>query len=1698
MIKRVFFYLLLFPSLVHAQESNDWINYDQNYFKFPIYQDGIYRIDFQQLVNAGINITSLDPRNFQIFAKGKEIPIYIQGESDGSFDSNDFIEFYGEKNDGWYDHVLFSDSAHILNPYVSMFSDTLYHFLTWNTNTSNLRMQDEVDLNFNAYTPSKYFWSESIYASGAKFHDGNKTPLGFAVPEYSEGEGRYMAFMFGNRQKQYDFNISNVYSSGPDGWMKVELIGLTNNNHNINVFVNDNKVYDDLLPYYSNFFINENIPVELWEEETNVIVKNISSSTDYNNQVGVAYVHIRYPKVYKFNGESSALLYVPSGNESKDLLVIENYDNLNSTVRLYDLTNGYRIQVQPLSGKYYALVPNEGNERKCYLTTDLSVKSVFNIVPVSEGSSKFINYQDLITQKGGIDYLLITGKDLLNVANEYSQYREINGLKSLVFNIDQLYDQFSYGIRKHPMSIRNFADATLNYWGFNPTYMFLCGKSITANYTNVRFGNQFEKNIVPTWSVLGADAGFTAGLKAGSMLDPSIATGRISVTNEDQLRSYLRKVRDYESAPLDQWMKQVLHFGGGSDEDEQSTYKQYLEHFELIIEDSLFGGNVHTFLKNSSDPLQINLSDSVESLINTGVSLMTFFGHAYAQNFDQSVDDPDNYENTGKYPFILANSCLIGNIHSEGTNSGSEKFVLSEDKGAIGFLGSSSLGIPSYLYKYSRNFYENISKGSYGSSVGKIVQNTIKDIQDSSNVLIRDVAMYMTLHCDPAIVLNSHEKPDYTVFGNTSLSQPSVFFNPRQISTELDSFEINVVLTNLGKAYGDTFNLLITRDYPVQGFSDTTYSIEVSGVFYTDTITLKLPVDKINGPGLNMFSVSADVFNQVDELNEINNNADVSLFINSSDIVPVYPYEYGIVADYKSVLKASTGNQYAPLRRYYFQIDTSDAFDSPVMAEEIIQSNGGVIEWNPLKSNLLNQFYSMFPSSTTLSDPQVFFWRVSSDSTGNNGFLWKESSFQYVTDKIGWGQSHFNQLKKNKFNFIDYKHNERTTDFIKQSKTLSAKTHKDWVLPYRDEIKYEIDGAIQSFSSTYHGKKAFLFVAVIDKKTLQPWHTQEHGDYGHYNYSGSGFQPPYNDYNFYFRNYIPYGIDSLVSFVNNIPDSNYVLFYSFNGNSCQKWLTGPNKIPDYEDMYSEIGANLDSLKKYPNDYPYLLFFQKGDTSSVVESFSSDGLDYIYISAKMENSWYNGTMESTIIGPSSKWGSFHWDIVPREIGNTQDTSNISIYGIDYNGTENLLIDGLSGTGDLYGLQDSIDASLYPYLKLESFFADDFNRTPDDLIRWQVIYEEVPEAAINPLKLYGYELVDSIQQGEDLIFITAIENISKIPMDSIQVSYRIIDNESNHFPFQYTIKDSLSPGQVIYDTLVIPTSTLISNNNLWYEINPFVGPKPWQLEKYHFNNLYLHHFTVHGDNINPVLDVTFDGIHILDGDIVSPTSNIIITLDDENKYLILDDESLIQVFINYPTLTNQDSLVLLNQSEYKFTKADLPKNRCRIEYQADFKTDGIYELRLMANDKSANISGDGDGIYDQRISFEILRESSITQLINYPNPFSTSTRFVFVLTGSEVPDNMLIKIMTITGKVVKEITQDELGPINIGRNITEYEWDGTDRYGDKLANGVYLYKVQVQKDGSDVKEREVTISSSEGTNSLSNKFFKKGIGKMYILR
>jgi len=409
-------------------------------------------------------------------------------------------------------------------------------------------------------------------------------------------------------------------------------------------------------------------------------------------------------------------------------------------------------------------------------------------------------------------------------------------------------------------------------------------------------------------------------------------------------------------------------------------------------------------------------------------------------------------------------------------------------------------------------------------------------------------------------------------------------------------------------------------------------------------------------------------------------------------------------------------------------------------------------------------------------------------------------------------------------------------------------------------------------------------------------------------------------------------------------------------------------------------------------------------------------------------------------------------------------------------------------DVVDLSHYASGKKFPYLQLIAYEADTAYHTPPQLKRWQVIFDPVPEAALFPSG--GYAVVKNpVSEGENFQLRLPIKNISDFAFtDSLLISYSIEDAGRNmHSPIFQMKRKPFLPDSVLYDTITINTAPVNNisfggNNILWVDVNP-INNKKHRLEQYHFNNTAQIAFTVNKDKINPILDVTFDGTHILNGDIVSSKPDILIALKDENKFLALNDTGNFAVYVTTANSSSQQR-IYFNNPQIQYTKAVLPNNSFKINYKPTLTQDGLYTLDIKATDRSGNVSGQSD----YKIQYEVINKPMITEVLNYPNPFSTSTKFVFTITGNEVPQTFKIQIMTITGKVVKEITREELGYIHIGRNITEYAWDGTDQYGGKLANGVYFYHIVTRLNGNEM----------EHMNTSADEFFKKGLGKMVIMR
>jgi hypothetical protein len=349
------------------------------------------------------------------------------------------------------------------------------------------------------------------------------------------------------------------------------------------------------------------------------------------------------------------------------------------------------------------------------------------------------------------------------------------------------------------------------------------------------------------------------------------------------------------------------------------------------------------------------------------------------------------------------------------------------------------------------------------------------------------------------------------------------------------------------------------------------------------------------------------------------------------------------------------------------------------------------------------------------------------------------------------------------------------------------------------------------------------------------------------------------------------------------------------------------------------------------------------------------------------------------------------------------------------------------------------------------------------------------------------MDTVALGQTLNFGIAFKNISPTPFDSIAVKLVVTDKSNTPHTFQLPKTKPLVSGDTVKITYPITTNGLSGMNQLYLDFNPNYA----QPEQYLFNNFVYKNFYVGGESRSPSLDVTFDNVHILDQDIVSAKPHIQIRLKSQSQYVLLTDTSMLNVQVKYPDGSLHK--FTFSNDTLRFTPATSGSNNvATVDFYPNFTQQinpngDVYELIVSGKDQLGNQAG----LTPYRVDFKIISKPMISNMLNYPNPFTTSTAFVFTITGTDVPQNIKIQIMTITGKVVREITKEELGPLHIGRNITEFKWNGTDMYGQRLANGVYLYHVVTNLNGK-------SLGKYKAAGDDTDKFFNNGYGKMYLMK
>lgn len=1689
MMKKLLIPFLLLATLAgQAQLGNSWIDYSKTYYKFKIVTDGIARIS-QSSLNA-VGLGSVPAQHFQLWRNGEQVRLFTSVAS-GPLGAADYIEFWGQMNDGKKEKDLYRDIDFQMHDKYSLFSDTAAYFLTVNSASPNLRYSIGTSGSTAGLTPDPYYMRRYEYYFKGIQNRGYAAVLGEYVysSAFDAGEGWTSGDVFHCCALARDLDKMNVYQAGPPNSVSVSLGACGNSLNGREVVM---KLYNDTvvnvsMPYFN--YVKETrtgLPLTLLQSPTNLPVQVNGSNPLPTDRIVVSYFTVTYPAKFNFNNETSWYFEL-AASATGNFLSIENFNHGNVSPILYDLNTGqrYTCDIVTTPGKVQVVLPPSTDAVRKYILMSQAGSNINNVTSLT--TRNFINFAQTANQG---TYLIISHPQLYNDGNgnnyveEYRQYRSSTqggSFNAKVIGIDELLDQYGYGVRNNPVAIRDFVRHADQVFAVKPQYIFLMGRGMT--YSDFRANESSpvtaKTGLIPTFGWPASDNLLAAQPHTQVPITP---IGRLAAINGTEIKQYLDKVKQYEQAqqsPVQTvqdkaWMKNFMHVVGGKDSSENAVFRNYMNSYKTIAEDSLYGAHVETFAKASVAAVQQIQSQRIEELFREGLSFIGYFGHSSANLLEFNLSSPEVYQNPGKYPFFNVSGCSAGNffvfdpLRLNGSLTLSEKYVLAPNRGSIGFLASTHLGVPPFLDFYNTDFYHEFCRDMYGQSVGKQIKKVITTLGGNTtglDYLTRIHLEELTLHGDPAIKINAFTQPDYVIEDQLVKLSPSI------ISVADNNFTASIKMMNIGKASSDSIRVTVKRKLPNDSIR-VLYNQVIPGIRQVDSINLTVPINPLTDKGANQLIVQLDVDNRVAELSETNNLLVKNFFIFEDELRPVSPYNYSIVNQQNINFIASTANPLSETRQYVMEMDTTELFNSPFKKTYNASGSGGVIQFTA--------------TNTNFTDSTVYYWRtamVPVNLTGN--YIWNTSSFIYLPNSSpGFNQSHFFQYQKNTYDKIVLT-GDRQFNFTTAPRNLIL---RNGVYPYYsfDRVNVNMDfDQVEFWGCVFSNIQVYVF----DSTSLRAWDNYNVGANGRFGSwpvcAPAPGQPAVRKFfEFPFDNQVYR--NRLMRFLeDSIPPGMYVamknLIGTFNTTFINQWkndtlVNGPGRS-----LYHTLkNIGFTQIDSFYNNRPFVYVYRKNMPSFTPRQFMGAN-DESFLDAAVDLITRNnkGTIESPAFGPARTWSALHWrgrtlDAAPS------DTSQVEIYGVKNDGSSQKLATVAPARDTSLSF---IDAAVYPYVKLKLLTADSAYATPEQLRYWRINAAYVPEGAIAPN--IAFRMKDTVEQGENIDFAVAFKNISLAAFDSLlKVKLMVTDRNNNNVPINIPKRKALIAGDTLMVTYNIDTRNLAGNNTLFLDVNPDND----QPEQYHYNNVLYKNFFVKEDKYNPLLDVTFDGVHILNRDIVSAKPKILIKLKDESRFLLLADTALLKVQVRFPDNTLRT--YRFNDS-MRFTPATLSggDNTASIDFMPYFPLDGEYELIVSGKDVVGNTAGQ----LEYKVNFKVINKPMISNLLNYPNPFTTSTAFVFTVTGTQPPQNMRIQILTITGKVVREITQQELGPIHVGENITEFKWDGTDMYGQKLANGVYLYRVITNLNG---KSLDKFTNTDKGEKT--DQFFNKGYGKMYLMR
>ena len=512
--------------------------------------------------------------------------------------------------------------------------------------------------------------------------------------------------------------------------------------------------------------------------------------------------------------------------------------------------------------------------------------------------------------------------------------------------------------------------------------------------------------------------------------------------------------------------------------------------------------------------------------------------------------------------------------------------------------------------------------------------------------------------------------------------------------------------------------------------------------------------------------------------------------------------------------------------------------------------------------------------------------------------------------------------------------------------------------------------------------------------------------------------------------------DTLAHFISTTPTGNYIaLTVIFDGRT--------NVNAALRTAIKSLGSTLiDSVQ--PGD-AWSIIGRKGSSGPgmvPLEHWSRTGITQDSLQVPNYYSFGRGSFDGTTIPMPQRLAAFRWT-TGTQPGIT--SVRAALLGIRANGTVDTLriVSQDSTAVDLSALHAiTVDSSYVRFRPAALLASSDALQTPV-LRDWSVDYEPPADLAVSWRTLSSPKI--SLQKAADASVTLTVYNVGYRTAASASVVLSLLQADNTFRPIASTVTDSIPAGgsrtvQIPFATDGFPSS---------FTVQARVTPPSGQKELLWENNTSLYRFLIVGiaEKLSARVQVYADGVMLMDGDYVAARPRIAVRLAELSGPAT--GIPRVDLFVDGGQVFSSASLVA-GETGGTVRDGDL--------LFSPLLSSGSHELRIRVAQMDA--AGQIDSLV-RTVGVTVENDYKILQMFNYPNPFRSDTWFTFVLTGARPPEDLTVRIFTVAGRKIRELRAVP-GSLQVGFN--RLYWDGRDTDGDDVANGYYLYQVQIRGEGN----------------------------------